>query len=164
MGDNLNEAVKRKELISGPTRTGKSEQLLDRIGLLKKSDKNFILLLPTKDHVNHYKRQIALKHGGIFGSSIVDLNGLVNMIELRSELHLPQNIPNHVVTQMLQDIVRERVSSGELLYFKRAAELKSFASEFRSLIDEFIQSNVKPKDLAGLELGRNQQLKLKEIS
>ena len=104
-----------------------------------------------------------MKHGGIFGSSIVDLNGLVNMIDLRSESDLPQIIPNYVVTFMLQNIIRDRVSSGDLLYFKKAAELKSFASEFSSLIDELIQSNVKPEDLTGLELGRSQELKLSEI-
>ena len=104
-----------------------------------------------------------MKHGGIFGSSIVDLNGLVKMIDLRSESDLPQIIPNYVVTFMLQNIIHDRVSSGDLLYFKKAAELKSFASEFSSLIDELIQSNVKPEDLTGLELGRSQELKLSEI-
>ena len=77
--------------------------------MLKKAGKKFILLLPTKDHVDHYKRQIALKHGGIFGSSIVDLNGLVNMIDLRSDSDLPQIIPNYEVTFMLQNIIQDRV-------------------------------------------------------
>ena len=160
---NLNEVEKRKELISGPTRTGKSEQLLDRIGLLKKSDKKFILLLPTGDHVNHYKRQIALKHGGIFGSSIVDLNGLVKMIENRSDAPMPKKTPSFVFTYMLENIISDRLSGGKLIYFKKAADLKSFASELYSLINEFIQSCVNPEDLAGLEIGRSQEMKLSEI-
>ena len=142
-------AGKRKELISGPTRTGKSEQLLDRIELLKRADKKFILLLPTGDHVNHYKRQIALKHGGIFGSSIVDLNGLANMIESLTDEPFPKKTPNFVLTHILEDIIRDKLSKSELIYFKQAAELKSFASELGSLIDEFIQSRVNPEDLIG---------------
>ena len=154
---------KRKELISGPTRTGKSEQLLDRIEELGRVNKKFILLLPTVDHVNHYKRQLALKHGGIFGSSIVDLNGLVNMIERQSDAPFPKTTPKFVLTHMLENIVRDKLSKSELIYFKKAAELKSFASELRSLVNEFIQSRVTPEDLIGLELGRSQELKLSEI-
>ena len=154
---------KRKELIFGPTRTGKSEQLLDRIELLWRENKKFILLLPTGDHVNHYKLQIALKHDGIFGSSIVDLNGLVNMIERVTDAPLPKKTPKFVLTHMLENIVGDRLSKGELIYFRKAAELKSFASELRSLIDEFIQSRVTPEDLTGLDLGRSQELKLSEI-
>ena len=163
VGNNQNEIGKRKELISGPTRTGKSEQLLDRIELLKRADKKFILLLPTGDHVNHYKRQIALKHGGIFGSSIVDLIGLVKMIERLSDAPFPKETPKFVLIHMLENIIRDRVSKGELVYFKKAAELRSFASEMHFLIDEFIQSRVNPEDLAGLELGRSQEQKLSEI-
>ena len=150
-------------LISGPARTGKSEQIISRIKEYTKSSTNFLLIVPQSDSVTQYKRLIAEKCGGLFNSSILSIKDLVKKIEQRSDQSQYEAAKRYELHQLVSDIVKEKESLGELQYFKEASKLQGFPAELLKLFNEFIQSMVMPKDLLELKTGWKQEQKLSEI-
>jgi len=155
--------IGHKILISGPARTGKSEQIISRIKEYAESNTNFILIVPTSDYLNQYKRLIAENSGGLFDTSVLSLDDLIKKIEQQSDQKVYESAQNFQLHRMVSDIIEDKVSGGELQYFKEASKLLGFAAELLKLFGEFVQSLIKPNDLLELKIGWKQQQKLSEI-
>ena len=152
-----------KVLISGPARTGKSEQIISRIKEYAESNRKFLLIVPMHDSVTQYKRLIAENSGGLFNSSILSLNELTKKIGQEFNQSPYENAKKYQLHQMVSDIIEEKASAGELKYFNEASKLLGFPAELLKLFGEFIQSMIKPNDLMDLKIGWKQEQKLSEI-
>ena len=152
-----------KVVISGPSRTGKSEQVLNHLNALAQSGERFYLILPSGDYVQRYKKLIAGSAGGYIGSSVMTLNSLVAVIEEASGRRDYREVPGYMLNHMISEIIEKAADSNQLSYFGEAAKLNSFSLELQKLFSEFLHSRLKPDDLIGLNFEGMLRQKVSEI-
>ncbi|MCH7495723.1 MAG: UvrD-helicase domain-containing protein, partial [Candidatus Marinimicrobia bacterium] len=152
-----------KVVISGPSRTGKSEQVLNHLNALARSGERFYLILPSGDYVQRYKKLIAGSAGGYIGSSVMTLNSLVELIEEASGRRGNEEVPGYMLNHMISEIIEKAADSNQLSYFGEAAKLNSFSLELQLLFSEFLHSRLKPDDLIGLDFEGMLKQKISEI-
>lgn len=130
-------------IILGPSHTGKSTYILDRIEQHMKKGQQAVLIVPDQASY-YYERRLCDRAGGLIGVEVYGFERLCERLISRHGTALP------VLSDQGRCMVLRRAAhrqKKELQLFSRTAQLKGFAASMDTRISKFKQCCISPSEL-----------------